>query len=133
MKKNYRLCKTFMLATALGISSCVMTSYANSIGNPATQNEQQQTITVKGVVNDNQGIPLPGVSILVKGSSAGTATDGDGRFQLNVNPRANLILSYLGYTSIEVKAKEQMTITMAEKHHNAFGSNCIRCSKRNIS
>lgn len=114
MKKNYQHCKTFMLATALGISSCAMTSYANSIGNPATQNEQQRTITVKGVVIDNQDVPLPGVSILVKGSSAGTATDEDGRFQLNVKPGANLILSYLGYTSIEVTAKEQMTITMAE-------------------
>ncbi len=55
-------------------------------------------VTVKGVVTDDGGQPLPGVSINVKGTSIGTASDAEGRYSLNV-PSANdtLVFSYLGF------------------------------------
>ncbi|WP_346318372.1 TonB-dependent receptor [Chitinophaga sp. YIM B06452] len=55
-------------------------------------------VAVSGVVTDNTGQPLPGVSINVKGTSIGTASDADGRYSLNV-PSANdtLVFTYLGF------------------------------------
>ncbi|MFA7390605.1 MAG: carboxypeptidase-like regulatory domain-containing protein, partial [Proteiniphilum sp.] len=43
-----------------------------------------QNITVSGVVYDNEGETLPGVSLVVKGTSLGTVTDIDGAFRINV-------------------------------------------------
>lgn len=63
-----------------------------------------QTINVKGIVKDaSSGEILPGVSILVKGSSSGTQTDFDGLYFLSkVNKNAVLIFRYLGYKQKEV-------------------------------
>ncbi len=58
--------------------------------------------TVTGTVIDEYDVGLPGVSILVKGTTTGTATDIDGNFSLNVpNDDAVLVFSFIGYTSIE--------------------------------
>jgi len=58
--------------------------------------------TVTGTVLDEYGIGLPGVSILVKGTTTGTATDIDGKYSLNVpNDQATLVFSFIGYTAIE--------------------------------
>ena len=61
-----------------------------------------QQITVSGVVKDAEG-PLPGVSILEKGTSQGTATDSDGKFTLAVTSESSvLIFSFIGYKTQEV-------------------------------
>jgi len=58
--------------------------------------------TVTGTVIDEYDVGLPGVSILVKGTTTGTATDIDGNFSLNVpNDDAVLVFSFIGYTTIE--------------------------------
>ena len=62
---------------------------------------QQQT-QVAGVVNDAMG-PVIGASVLEKGTTNGTITDFDGRFSLNVQPGATLVISYIGYKTQEVK------------------------------
>jgi TonB-linked SusC/RagA family outer membrane protein len=60
-------------------------------------------ITVKGRVTDNQGENLPGVSVLVKGTTTGTITDGDGTYTVTVpDPAAVLVLSYVGFLSQEI-------------------------------
>ncbi|WP_296697642.1 TonB-dependent receptor [Algoriphagus sp.] len=58
--------------------------------------------TVTGTVLDEYDVGLPGVSVLVKGTTTGTATDIDGKFSLNVpNDQAVLVFSFIGYTAIE--------------------------------
>lgn len=58
--------------------------------------------TVTGTVLDEYDVGLPGVSILVKGTTTGTATDIDGKFSLNVpNDQSVLVFSFIGYTSFE--------------------------------
>ena len=58
--------------------------------------------TVSGTVLDEYDVGLPGVSILVKGTTTGTATDIDGKFSVSVpNDQAVLVFSFIGYTSIE--------------------------------
>lgn len=63
---------------------------------------QQDPLTVTGVVTDPQGIPLPGVNVLEKGTTNGTMTDFDGNYSLEVSSsNAVLVFSYLGMATIE--------------------------------
>ena len=66
-----------------------------------------QTINTTGIVKDAaSGDVLPGVSIIIKGSTNGTQTDFDGLFTLsNLQPNAVLVFRYLGYKQKEVSAK----------------------------
>ena len=71
----------------------------------------QQTIT--GVVSDETG-PLPGVSVLEKGTNNGVVTDFDGNYSINVsNEDATLEFSYLGFLTQEATANaDEINITM---------------------
>src|SRR5690348_823262 len=64
---------------------------------------QAQT-TVSGRITSNEdGTPIPGVSVLVKGTTAGTITDSDGRYTLAINtPDPILVFSFVGYLAQEV-------------------------------
>ena len=73
-----------------------------------------QQITVKGTVKDGAGEPLMGASVLVKGTSHGTAADFDGKFELKVDKGATLVFSSVGFKSQEVAAKAVMNITLQE-------------------
>lgn len=74
-----------------------------------------QQITVKGTVKDGSGQPLMGASVLVKGTSHGTATDFDGNFELKVDKGVTLVVSSVGYKSREVAAKAgTMNIVLQE-------------------
>ncbi|MCF6407464.1 TonB-dependent receptor [Chitinophaga filiformis] len=74
----------------------------------------RQDITVKGHIQDRQGNALPGVSIKVKGTARGTASQPDGNFTIQAAPDAVLELSYVGYQTQEVpvNGRTQITITM---------------------
>lgn len=67
---------------------------------------------IKGQVTDsNSGETLPGVSITVKGSSAGTTTDSDGKFSISVpNKKSVLVLSYIGYLTQEFGVGNQTDV-----------------------
>ncbi|MDR1706582.1 MAG: TonB-dependent receptor [Prevotella sp.] len=80
----------------------------------ATVNEvYQQSITVKGKVTDNAGEPLPGVSIILKGSTTGVMTDIDGNYSINVpNSNAVLTISYMGFVPQEHKVGNNTTLNI---------------------
>ena len=59
-----------------------------------------QERTVSGVVSDNAGIPLPGVSILVKGTKLGVQTDFDGKYEIDINGGQTLTYSYIGMEEV---------------------------------
>ncbi|WP_163322564.1 SusC/RagA family TonB-linked outer membrane protein [Draconibacterium mangrovi] len=62
-----------------------------------------QVKTVTGTVSDaGNGEPLPGVTIVVKGTTQGTITDFDGNFSIDVEQGQTIVLSYIGYTQQEV-------------------------------
>ncbi len=63
---------------------------------------QQKNIKVSGQVVDQQGEPLIGATIKVKGSNTGIVTDFDGNFQLDAPSGATLVLSYVGFKDLEV-------------------------------
>jgi iron complex outermembrane receptor protein len=58
--------------------------------------------TVSGVVTDDSSQPVPGVSVVVKGTTTGTTTDFDGKYSLNANNGDTLVFSYVGYETQEV-------------------------------
>ncbi|MDY7396042.1 TonB-dependent receptor [Aureibaculum sp. 2210JD6-5] len=62
---------------------------------------QAQDITITGTVLDETNSPLPGASILVKGTSNGVTTDFDGKYSIVANPKATLVFSFVGYKTVE--------------------------------
>lgn len=72
-----------------------------------------QTNSVTGKVVDQNGNPVEGASILVKGTKTGTAANAQGNFSLNVRVGATLIISSINFNTLEVKATSgAMTITL---------------------
>ncbi|MBP2283188.1 TonB-linked SusC/RagA family outer membrane protein [Flavobacterium sp. CG_23.5] len=63
-----------------------------------------QERAVSGTVSDNAGMPLPGVSVLVKGTTSGTQTDFDGKYSIKATASQVLIFSYIGMKSQEASA-----------------------------
>ncbi|MDD6552908.1 MAG: TonB-dependent receptor [Prevotellaceae bacterium] len=77
---------------------------------PAVASVQAQTIQVSGVVVDDQGEPLVGATIKIKGQQGGTVTDLDGKFQLSAPANGVLVISYVGYKDREVAIRNRAII-----------------------
>jgi len=70
---------------------------------------QQRTLT--GTVTDaNNGDPLPGATVIIKGTSSGTATDMDGKFEIMAASGDVLVFSFIGYNSSEVPITDQTSV-----------------------
>ena len=67
-----------------------------------------------GTVFDDAGVPVIGASVVEKGTSNGVVTDIDGNFTVEVAPGATLVISYVGYSNVEVAASPSMHITLKE-------------------
>ena len=61
-----------------------------------------QTHDVKGVVTDEDQLPMPGVNVVIKGTTAGTITGGDGAYSIQAADGDVLVFTYIGYTTEEV-------------------------------
>ena len=73
---------------------------------------QAQT-QIKGRVLDDQGKPLPGVSILVKGTSTSTTASNTGNFSISVPSASSvLVFTYIGFTSKEIPVRNQTEINV---------------------
>ncbi|PKB18940.1 SusC/RagA family TonB-linked outer membrane protein [Flavobacterium sp. 5] len=77
-----------------------------------TQVTLAQVKTIKGLVSDAKGIPLPSANISVKGESNSTSTDFDGSFTIEAKTGATLEISYLGYETKSVTVGESNTINV---------------------
>ena len=101
-----------MLAAGLPLAM-----YAEAGNTEAAVIAAQQTRTVSGQVVDSNGESIIGANIVEKGTANGTITDFNGKFSLKVAPNATLVISYIGYKTIEMKASEVkagQTITLQE-------------------
>ncbi len=79
-----------------------------------------QEKNISGMVLDNNGIPIIGANVLIKGTTVGTITDVDGKFSLdNVSETSILVVSYMGYHTLEVSANQPspIKITLKEDQH----------------
>ena len=84
---------------------------------PEYDNQLTGNNEVTGIVRDETGDPLPGVNILIKGTSIGAVTDFDGKFKIMLpEKKADLIFSFVGYEDEELKvnAGEQIDVVLKE-------------------
>lgn len=79
--------------------------YASFFGKENTfstfQAISQQSKKVTGVVTDERGVPLPGVSVVVKNTTRGTSTDFDGKYEISAKQGDVLVFSFVGFKSQE--------------------------------
>lgn len=69
---------------------------------------QTDSLTVSGIVTDDSGLPLPGATITVKNTNKGVTTDFDGNYKINMKRNDILVISYVGYDSIEIKVTKNI-------------------------
>lgn len=70
---------------------------------------------ITGTVLDATGMPVIGANVMVKGTTNGTITDMDGRFSLDVDKGATLVVSYIGFANQEIKVGNQTNLSIALK------------------
>ncbi len=75
-----------------------------------------QEKTVSGTVTDNNGMPLPGATVLVKGTNRGTSADFDGKYSIKASAGEALEISYVGYKTrnVQVAAANVYNVSLAE-------------------
>ena len=95
------------------------TPLVNSISQ--LKNDIQQEII--GQVTDVQGVPLPGVSVIIKGTSKGTVTNFDGDYAINADIGQTLLFTYVGMTSTEIAVVAGETTFNIVLNEEAFGLN----------
>jgi len=82
-----------------------------AISTNLAENAIQQEITISGRVADSSGSPLPGVTIVLKGTTHGTITDGDGNYSISEVPSdATLVFSFVGMTTKEIPVSGETSI-----------------------
>ncbi|MBD8491309.1 TonB-dependent receptor [Echinicola sp. CAU 1574] len=119
MLLNLRISKTIYASACVvvwaGFSSSPYHSVAKGIEEGIvvkTNHSLSVQQLISGKITDEQGAPLPGATIRVKGTSLGTVTDLDGNFSIEVAEGGVLQVSYVGYVSQEIAVNGQSTISI---------------------
>ncbi|TWR27329.1 SusC/RagA family TonB-linked outer membrane protein [Mucilaginibacter achroorhodeus] len=81
-------------------------------------NANAQTITLKGKVTDEKGLPIAGASVKLKNTGSGTTASAEGNFTISYSGRPNLAVSAIGYTTREVSLTGQSQLTIALPEDN---------------
>ena len=105
----------FLKMGLLSIMVCLCTQSALANLEASLTSTERGTVaqsTVTGTILDDTGAPLPGASVVVKGTTNGTQTDFDGNFSIDALSDATLLISYIGFSSQEVAVNGQTTINV---------------------
>lgn len=115
-KKNGNVKLYICLAVALcAYLPTGVNMYAARAEKPSASNVYQQTrILVSGRILDSSGQPVPGASIIEKGTTNGVNTDIDGKFTISVKSGSSLEVSCIGYETVSVAASENLSVTLKE-------------------
>ena len=79
-----------------------------------------QQRNVSGSVTDDQGVPLPGATVIVQETNSGTTTDFDGNYTISAEDGQTLIISYVGYTSQQITVSNSSSYDVALQLGNAL-------------
>ena len=79
-----------------------------------------QDISVNGTVNDENGMPIPGANILIKGTSTAVSTDFDGKFTIKAPSNGVLVVSFVGYNTanVSIAGRTQITVKLGSESTN---------------
>lgn len=115
-KKNGNVKLYICLAAALcAYLPTGVNMYAARAERPSASNVYQQTrILVSGRILDSSGQPVPGASVIEKGTTNGVNTDIDGKFTISVKSGSSLEVSCIGYETVSVAASENLSVTLRE-------------------
>ena len=110
MKKFY---SRFMLIVIMAfmLFLCLLTVQARAATSPPLFQQE-----VRGVVSDQQGIPMPGVTVAIKGENRGTTTNIDGQYSITIEPEDILVFSFIGFITLEepVNGRREIMISIEE-------------------
>ncbi|GGZ31575.1 SusC/RagA family TonB-linked outer membrane protein [Echinicola pacifica] len=76
----------------------------------STISAMAQNQTLSGIITDEEREPIPGATVLVKGTTIGTSADIEGRYSISIPANSVLVFSFIGYESIEVSIVNQSTL-----------------------
>jgi TonB-dependent starch-binding outer membrane protein SusC len=111
--------KQFLKKLAIGFLSGIIVQCIVFAPFSASAAVQGQELIVTGKITDEDGKDLPGVSVVVKGTSLGAITNADGTYTINVpDGSATLIFSFIGYVKQEVSVSSQSVINISMKIDN---------------
>lgn len=106
----------FLMSVSIPVSATrVQTQLKSSVShtNDAAGVQQQKNIKITGQVFDENGETIPGANVMVKDNkSLGTMTDQDGKFTLSVPANSTLVISFIGYQTIEHKLKGEKNVVL---------------------
>ena len=112
MKQIHRKIACMAAVGTVMLTAGIQSSLAAGV---AGVTEVQQATKISGVVTDGTE-PIIGASVRVKGTNKGTITDLDGRFSLDVAAGTELIVTYVGYKEVTVKAAANMKVVLQEEN-----------------
>lgn len=101
-----------VLIGAIWLSCCAGMNRSYAAQLPLMAAEQPTSNIIKGTIVDENGDPIAGASIIEIGTTRGTISDNKGSFQLKVDDSAKLRISFLGYKTTELRAKNDMTVKL---------------------
>ncbi|MCK9205778.1 MAG: TonB-dependent receptor [Salinivirgaceae bacterium] len=119
MKRNYLRIRLNLLLTVLVCFTFLNLAQGVNLDSPTINIgeeylRKQEQVTITGTVTDENGLSLPGVNVVEKGTTLGTITDGNGKFSLKVSgPQAILVFSFIGYATQEVQIGNQTQINIS--------------------
>ena len=103
--------KSILNSTGIGIT--IKKNYI--ILNSSISKKEVQTAITGKVTTASDGLPLPGTTVLIKGTNVGVSTDFDGEYAINASAGDVLVFSYVGFQDEEITVGESTTINVAMK------------------
>ncbi|MDG1830731.1 MAG: SusC/RagA family TonB-linked outer membrane protein, partial [Flavobacteriaceae bacterium] len=79
-----------------------------------------QSQSISGIVTDDNGVPLPGATVLIEGTKIGVSTDFDGNYSINASGDDTLTFSFVGYTSQSILIGNSTTLNVKLLSENAL-------------
>lgn len=114
--RRYKFLKFMRYAFLIGAYCCWFnSSHAHFFAPEKNKYDERKADPISGVVTQENGEPLAGVTVTVKGTSISTQTDAAGRFSINASPESVLVFTSVGYIDQEVKAGNQTSINVQLK------------------
>ena len=98
--KLFRLLSSFLLVFAFGFSV--------------------QAQSISGTVTDENGVPLPGATVLVEGTQNGVSTDFDGNYSISASSGDTLVFSFVGYSTQSISVGSSSTVDVSLQPDNAL-------------
>src|SRR5687768_2054438 len=111
--------RLLLLCLCVALCSCALYGYSHDLTSPSSYPESPplalQASSLTGKVTDESGVGMPGVNVVVQGTSNGTTTDSEGLYRLNIPADQNsgtLVFSFIGYGNQEIPINNQSVINV---------------------